>query len=66
MSRIETIEELVKSLSSEELHAFRDWFAAFDSEAWDAQLEADAKNGKLRALAERALRDHESGRSSRL
>ena len=65
MSRIETIEELVKSLSSEELHTFRDWFTAFDAEVWDAQIEADAKSGKLRALAESALRDHEAGRSSR-
>jgi hypothetical protein len=66
MSRVENIEGQVKSLSSEELKAFRDWFAAFDAEAWDAQIEADAKNGKLRSLAERALRDHESGRSSLL
>jgi hypothetical protein len=66
MSRVETIEESIKSLTSEELNAFRDWFASFDAELWDAQIEADAKNGKLRALAERALRDHESERSSRL
>jgi len=66
MSRIEAVEELIKSLSSEELARFRDWFAAFDADAWDAQIEADAKNGKLHDLAERALRDHKSGRSSRL
>ena len=64
MNRIESIEGQVKSLSLEELKAFRDWFAGFDAEVWDAQIEADAKNGKLRALADRALRDHESGRSS--
>jgi len=66
MNRIESIEDQVKSLSLEELKAFRDWFASFDAEAWDAQIEADAKNGKLRSLADRALRDHESGRSSLL
>jgi len=66
VSRVEDIEGKVKSLSLEELKAFRDWFASFDAEAWDAQIEADAKNGKLRALADRALRDHESGRSSLL
>jgi hypothetical protein len=48
----------------DELKGFRDWFARFDAEAWDDQIEADAKNGKLRSLAERALRDHESGRST--
>jgi hypothetical protein len=66
MSRVENIEGQVKDLSPEELKAFRDWFAKFDAEVWDSQIEADAKNGKLRALKERALRDHEAGRSSRL
>ena len=64
MSRVEQIEGEVKSLSPDELRAFRDWFARFDAEVWDDQIEADAKNGKLKSLAERALRDHESGRST--
>jgi hypothetical protein len=66
MSRIEHIENEVKSLSPDELKAFRDWFAAFDAQEWDRQIEEATKNGKLRSLAERALRDHEAGRSSRL
>jgi hypothetical protein len=64
MSRVEHIEGQVKSLGLDELKDFRDWFAQYDAEAWDDQIEADAKNGKLRSLAERALRDHESGRST--
>jgi hypothetical protein len=64
MSRVEHLEGQVKSLSLDELKDFRDWFARFDAEAWDEQIEADAKKGKLRSLAERALRDHESGRST--
>ena len=64
MSRVEQIEGEVKSLSPDELKAFRDWFAQFDAEVWDHQIEADAKNGKLSSIAERALRDHESGRST--
>jgi hypothetical protein len=66
MSRVESIEGQVRNLSPDELKAFRDWFANFDAEAWDSQIETDAKNGKLRDLKERALRDHEAGRSSRL
>jgi hypothetical protein len=66
MSRVENIEDQVKSLNSEELRLFREWFAGFDAELWDAQIESDAKNGKLRSLAERAVRDHQSGRSSLL
>jgi hypothetical protein len=64
MSRVEQIEGEVKSLSPDELKAFPDWFARFDAEVWDDQIEADAKNGKLKSLADRALRDHESGRST--
>ena len=66
MSRVEQIEGEVKSLNPDELKAFRDWFARFDADVWDDQIEADAENGKLTSLAERALRDHESGRSTPL
>ena len=37
-----------------------------DAELWDRQIEADAKNGKLGSLANRALRDHEAGDSTEL
>ncbi len=66
MSRVEQIEGQVKDLSPEELKDFRSWFAEFDAAVWDQQIEADAENGKLLSVAERALRDHHSGRSSRL
>ena len=64
MSRVEHIEGQVRGLSVDELRAFRDWFRRFDAEVWDEQIEADARNGRLRSLAERALQDHESGRST--
>ena len=66
MSKIEQIEGAVKELSTEELSAFRAWFAEFDADAWDRQFEADVHAGKLDKLAERALRDHSSGRSTGL
>ncbi len=66
MSRLENIESQVRDLNGDELKIFRDWFATFDAEIWDGQLQADSESGKLRSLAERALPDHESGRSSRL
>ena len=43
MSRLEHLENEVRTLSQEELKAFRDWFLRFDAES----------------LAERAIRDHE-------
>ena len=66
MGDIENIEERIKELSPEELTSFREWFIHFDAEAWDRQFESDAKAGKLDSIAERALRDHAAGRSTKL
>jgi hypothetical protein len=66
MSKVELIEQQIEKLSSEELAAFRLWYAAFDAEAWDRQFEADVKAGKLDALADKALRAHTSGQSTKL
>ena len=52
--------------SPEELAKLRDWFAEYDAEVWDRQMEADAKSGKLDRLAERALRDFAEGRTKEL
>ena len=66
MSRVEQIVGQVKELRPDELRSFRNWFVRFDAEIWDQQIEADAKNGNLLSLAERALEDHKSGRSTLL
>ena len=66
MGKVESIENLIQELSAEELARLREWFAEYDAEAWDRQMEADARAGKLDALAERALRDHNAGRSTKL
>ncbi len=66
MSRVESIETQIQELSPDELATLREWFAEYDAEAWDRQFEADVEAGKLDALAERALRDHLAGRSTRL
>lgn len=42
-------------MDREELAQFCQWFAEYDSEMWDAQIEADAEAGKLDALAAEAL-----------
>jgi hypothetical protein len=66
MSKVERIEGEIKELSTEELATLREWFAKFDAERWDQQLESDVEAGKLDAMAERALRDHEAARSIRI
>jgi hypothetical protein len=66
MSKVKQIESQIKELSSEELAAFRPWFSEFDSDTWDRQFEADVKAGKLDSFADRALRDHTAGKSTKL
>jgi len=66
MSKVEQIEQQVQSLSQEELAQFRAWFLEFDWAMWDRQLERDVASGKLDALADKALRDHASGKTKPL
>ncbi len=63
MSVVETIERQVQQLGLKELAQFRDWFFEFEADAWDRQIERDAKAGKLDALARKSLEDHAAGRT---
>ena len=47
MRKVEEIEEQIQKLSREEFAELRQWFLEQDWKAWDAQLEADVKAGKL-------------------
>jgi hypothetical protein len=66
MGKIESLEKQIQQLSDEELAKLRQWFAEFDAERWDRQIEADVKAGKLDALAEKALREYAEGRTKPL
>ena len=66
MSKVKELESQIQELSPEELTEFREWFTRFDADTWDQEFEADVKSGKLDAMAERALRDHNAGRSTKL
>jgi len=65
MGKVEKIEHEIQGLTSDELSELRAWFAAFDAEAWDRQLEADVRAGKLDKLADEALKAHASGKSTK-
>jgi hypothetical protein len=65
MNNVELIEKQIEKLSCEELARFRKWYAAFDAENWDRQFEADVNAGRLDALADKALRDHNSGQTTK-
>lgn len=66
MARVEDIERQLSELSAEELAEFREWFVRFDADDWDRQIQADVESGKLDDLADRALRAHAAGQSTKL
>ena len=65
MGKVEKIERDIQDLSPEEMTELREWFAAFDAEVWDRKFEADARAGRLDALAEEALKAHASSRTTK-
>jgi outer membrane murein-binding lipoprotein Lpp len=62
MSTVEELEAAVQRLSPDERAAFRAWYAEFDANEWDRQLEADVAAGRLDWLAAEALADRQAGR----
>jgi hypothetical protein len=62
MSTVEDIEEALRQLSPEQRAAFRAWYAEFDAEEWDRQLESDAAAGRLDWLVDEARKDRQEGR----
>ena len=66
MGKVEKIEQDVQALSPDELAQFRVWFLEYDWEAWDQQVERDVRAGRLDDLADKALRDHATGKTTLL
>jgi hypothetical protein len=62
MSELEKLEERIQGLSPDELKKFRAWYAEFDARAWDEQIEADAKAGRLDKLVSEAACEYQSGK----
>jgi hypothetical protein len=59
--------EAVKELSEEQKGEFLERLAEIDfDDAWDRQIEADAKAGRLDPLWQQALEDIEAGRTKPL
>lgn len=59
MSTVKEIEAAITELSSHDLEEFRAWFAEFESEAWDRQIEEDAQNGRLEAFYQSLQHENE-------
>jgi hypothetical protein len=59
---VEELEKAVAELPPELLARFRTWFEEFEAARFDAQIEADAKSGKLDGLIEKSEEDFRAGR----
>jgi hypothetical protein len=63
MGAVEKLELLIKSLSPEELARFREWFAEFDAQIWDRQIQTETAAGKLDRLIDESMADHRNNKS---
>lgn len=66
MRTVHEIEQAIRALEPQDLAVLRDWFAAFDAEIWDRQIEQDVAAGRLDRFTEEALRDSREGRCTDL
>ena len=66
MTTVEAVEHQIRHFTPSEHQKFRAWFASFDSDAWDEQIEEDAASGKLDMLAQEALAEYNTGKSREL
>lgn len=66
MTTVQSIEQQIKQLTSDEVAELRRWFISFDADAWDAQIEQDARAGKLDQLAAEALREYHAGEATEI
>lgn len=57
MPDVKALEEAVRALPPTDLAEFRRWFAEFDRQAWDKQIESDLAAGGLDALLAEAEED---------
>jgi hypothetical protein len=63
---VEDLETAVAQLSPEQFARFSVWFAEYQAELWDRQLEADQRSGRLTKVLDRVRDDIAAGRSKPL
>ena len=63
---VQEIQVAISQLSPEELEKLAEWFAQFQNDAWDKQIEEDVKLGRLDALIQEARSDYAAGKTTPL
>lgn len=62
MGRVEKIQAEIESLPQEEYVRLREWFTERDWDAWDKEIEADSRAGRLDFFVKEALDEKADGR----
>ena len=63
MSTVEAITAAIAQLPPEQVAQIRAWLDEYNERLWDEQIARDEREGRLDALAERALAEHQAGRT---
>jgi hypothetical protein len=63
MSTVEEITSAIEHLSPDDVARVRDWLAEFTERLWDEEIERDERAGRLEALIDKALGEHQAGRT---
>ncbi len=58
---VHEIIENIKKLPEEDLKILLEWIEGLEQELWDKEFERDVKLGKLKKLAEQAIKDFQDG-----
>jgi hypothetical protein len=66
MTKVDALKRDIQNLTQDELAEFRKWFADYDGELWDRQIEADSKAGKFDQLVAEALAEFDRGETIEL
>ena len=60
------LQQAITKLPPKELAAFRAWFVEYDLQTWDADIENDAKSGRLDSFITEAKEHHKTGKATPL
>jgi BioD-like phosphotransacetylase family protein len=63
---VKEIEKAITQLSTEELAELAAWFADYQAEVWDKQIERDLDAGRLDALLKEVDEEYEAGKAGPL
>jgi len=63
---ITELEQAVTQLSERDFSRFYEWIEEYYAQKWDAQIECDAKAGKLDKIVEQAMEEYTAGLSKPL